>query len=229
MELDCHIMLYHIPKKDEQDRHIINKFWSDIIYKRKLRILGEHFCRNNKNKGKLIINNKKSEIKEFINIENINKEQIKIKMLLNNNLYNKSYMFKDCKTLLELKINNNLEYIEDNENFDIDNSELENNENIINCWEDEETNLNKSFEFYGDNGIDEYNNTYINNISTIKTYNEENNKDSLLEYLELFKLEDNYVNLKYIFYNCSSLSSLEDISKWNTNNVKIIIIMFINF
>ena len=182
--------------------------------------MGENFCRNNKNKGKLIINNKKSEIKEFINIENINKEQIKIKMLLNNNLYNKSYMFKDCKTLLELKINNNLEYIEDDENFDSNNFELENNENNINDGLDEETNLNKSFEFYGDNGIDEYNNTYINNISTIKKYNEENNKDSLLEYLELFKLEYNYVNLKYMFYNCSSLSSLPDISKWNTNNVE---------
>ena len=72
----------------------------------KLRILDEYFCRNNKNRGKLIINNKKSEIKDFINIENYNKEQIKIKMVLNNNLYNKSYMFKDCKSLLELTINN---------------------------------------------------------------------------------------------------------------------------
>ena len=61
-----------------------------------------------------------------------------------------------------------------------------------------------------------------------KTYNEENNKDFLLEYLELFKLEYNYVNLKYIFYNCSSLSSLPDISKWNTNNVKDMQCMFYN-
>ena len=73
-------------------------------------------------------------------------------------------------------------------------------------------------EFYGDNG-NEDNITFINNISTIKKYNEKNNKETLLEYLELFKLEYNYVNLKYIFYNCSSLSSLPDISKWNTNNV----------
>ena len=138
MELDCHTMLYNIPNKNEKNQHrfdikfIKDKFWSDIMFKRKLRILGEYFCRNNKNKGKLIINNKKSEIKEFINIENINKEQIKIKMLLNNNLYNKSYMFKDCETLLKLEINNDEEYIEDNENFDINNFELENNENNIN-------------------------------------------------------------------------------------------------
>ena len=70
-------------------------------------------------------------------------------------------MFKDCETLLQLKINNNEEYIEDNENFDENNYELENNENNINLWEDEQTNLNKSFELYGDNGIDEYNNTFI--------------------------------------------------------------------
>ena len=137
MELDCHTMIYNIPKKDEQNiheyylEHYKDEFLEDVIYKRKLRIIGENFCRNNKNKGKLIINNKKSEIKEFINIENINKEQIKIKMVLIKNLYNKSYMFKDCKTLLELKINNNLEYIEDNENFDINNFELENNEKNI--------------------------------------------------------------------------------------------------
>ena len=112
MEYDYHAMLYI---------NINNK------NKGKLRILGEYFCRNNKNKGKLIINNKKSELKEFINIETINKEQIKIKMLLNKNLYNKSYMFKDCKSLLELIINNNLEYMEDNENFDMNNYELANN------------------------------------------------------------------------------------------------------
>ena len=126
-------------------------------------------------------------------------------MVLIKNLNNKSYMFKDCKTLLEFKINNNLEYIEDNENFDVSNDELENKENNINCWEDEETNLNKTTEFYEDDGIDEYNNTSINNISTIKTYNEKNNKETLLTYLELFKLEYNYANLKYIFYNCSLL------------------------
>ena len=106
MELDCHTMIYNIPKKDELDRHeddievYKDKFWDDIKYKSELRIMGENFCRNNKNKGKLIMNNKKSEIKEFINIENINKEKIKIKMVINKNLYNKSYMFKDCKTLL---------------------------------------------------------------------------------------------------------------------------------
>ena len=130
MEYDYHTMLYKIPKKDEYKDSEEYEYEESNEYeyeenneyeyeesdeyeydededlsintknKVKIRILGENFCRNNKNKGKLIINNKKSELKEFINIENINKEQIKIKMVLNKNLYNKSHMFKDCKSLL---------------------------------------------------------------------------------------------------------------------------------
>ena len=87
-----------------------------MLYKKEknsgdLRILGEYFCRNNKNKGKIIINNKKYYLKEFIEIKNMKEKRIKIKMLINKNLYDKSYMFKDCESLLELTINDNLDYI----------------------------------------------------------------------------------------------------------------------
>ena len=30
---------------------------------------------------------------------------------------------------------------------------------------------------------------------------------------------NNVIDMSYMFYGCSSLSSLPDISKWNTNNV----------
>ena len=62
----------------------------------KLRILDKIFIKNNKNKGKLIINNKKSSLKDFIST---NENKIKISLLLNNNISNKSEMFKDCKYL----------------------------------------------------------------------------------------------------------------------------------
>ena len=65
-----------------------------------LKILGDHFIINNKNKAKLIINNRKSNLSEFIEIKNLYEEEIKLKMVLNKNIYNKSYMFKDCKSLL---------------------------------------------------------------------------------------------------------------------------------
>ena len=37
--------------------------------------------------------------------------------------------------------------------------------------------------------------------------------------MKLFESQYNYSNLKYLFYKCSSLSSLPDMSKWNINNV----------
>ena len=70
MEFNIQTMLYE--KKENSDY---------------IRILGEYFCRNNKNKGKLIINNKKYYLKEFIEIKNMKEERIKIKMIINNLLY----------------------------------------------------------------------------------------------------------------------------------------------
>ena len=49
MELDCHTMIYNIPKKDELDKHKNDRefrddeFWKDIWNKSKLRIMGENF------------------------------------------------------------------------------------------------------------------------------------------------------------------------------------------
>ena len=39
---------------------------------------------------------------------------------------------------------------------------------------------------------------------------------------------DNVIDMSSMFYNCSSLISLPDISKWNTNNVKDMTGMFYN-
>ena len=75
--------------------------------KDEIRILGGEFVRSNLNKGKLVINNKKYNLKEYINIKNVNKDNLKIKMVLNKNIYNKSYMFKDCEMLFELEISTN--------------------------------------------------------------------------------------------------------------------------
>jgi len=46
----------------------------------------------------------------------------------------------------------------------------------------------------------------------VKTYNKNKLKITL-------KGINNVTNMSYMFYECSSLSSLPDISKWNTNNV----------
>ena len=87
-----------------------------------LRILGQDFVKNNRNKGKIIINNKKFNLKDIILVNNI--KQKKMKMLLNKNIYNKSFMFKECESLESFFILSN---------FD----DLENLKNIENKYENE--------------------------------------------------------------------------------------------
>ena len=69
-----------------------------------LRILGNNFVKNNKNKGKLIVNNKKQKITEFINIILINDNRIKIKLLLSKNIPNKSCLCRDYTSLLKFSL-----------------------------------------------------------------------------------------------------------------------------
>ena len=221
MEFNIQTMLYE--KKENSDY---------------IRILGEYFCRNNKNKGKLIINNKKYYLKEFIEIKNMKEKRIKIKMLINKNLYDKSYMFNDCESLLELTINDNLEYIKNYENSEAIDFLFEKNEydNISEeggeiFYENQENNESNEFDmdYFGIEDNNTFYENYSNNISEIKRDTKENEEDSsLIDRMKLFESQYNYSNLKYLFYNCSSLSSLPDISKWNINNVTNISWMFAN-
>ena len=77
------------------------------------RVLGKEFIRNNKNKGKFIIKNKKYDLIEFIDATNIEEDEIKIKLVLKDNIYDKSCMFKDCESLIKFSINTDV-----NNNFE---------------------------------------------------------------------------------------------------------------
>ena len=81
------------------------------------RVLGEYFVKNNRNKGKLIINNKKFILNEVISLNII--KQNKVKVILIKKLYNKSCMFKDCESLKLISrvlIDNKIEEEENHEN-----------------------------------------------------------------------------------------------------------------
>ena len=51
----------------------------------------------------------------------------------------------------------------------------------------------------------------------------ERNENIIIRLIEIKKME----NLSYMFYRCSSLSSLPDISNWNTTNVNNMSDMFL--
>ena len=68
----------------------------------KLKIIGKEFLKNNKNKAKLIINNKKHNLNQFLKIKDFNDENIKVKMILSRDICNLSCIFKNCDLLLNL-------------------------------------------------------------------------------------------------------------------------------
>ena len=90
-----------------------------------LRVLGKTFVENNRNKGFLIINNKKISMKEVVQIK-----KNKIYMMINKNIYNRSCMFKNCGLL---------------ESFSkiLYNDEIENLINMENNTDSESCNLKK--------------------------------------------------------------------------------------
>ena len=78
-----------------------------LIYKKEnninnLRILGETFVKNNRNKGGLIIKNKKYYLKDILSVNKTNLDILKIKMILNRYTYNFNCLFKDCISLTSL-------------------------------------------------------------------------------------------------------------------------------
>ena len=172
-----------------------------------IRVLGEEFARNNKNKGIMIYKNKKYALKGLFQPFDIINNKLKIKMLLSKNCYNKSFMFSDCSSLLEIKFNNNI-YTNNDILFNAKNSlyvsipETIQNEKFLNI---NKNILNNSSEW--NTNISSMNNIFSNCI-LLTSLPDISNWDT-----------SHVMDMSKIFYNCRSLTSLPDISKWNTNNV----------
>ena len=84
----------------------INKI--NIIYnvdknEKKIRIFGENFIKNNENKYKIIIEGKEYNLIEEFNVKSINiKDNLEIKLKINGNITDMSYMFSGCSKLSSL-------------------------------------------------------------------------------------------------------------------------------
>ena len=190
MEMEKYLMTYEI----DRDQNV-------------LRVLGEEFVRNNKNKGIIIYKNKKYSLKGLFEPFDIKNNKLKIKMLLSKNSYNKSFMFSDCSLLLQFKFYNNI-YT----NNDI----LINDKNLL-YISIPETILNDKLININKNSVND--NTEWN--TKIHTINNIFSNCILLSSLPDISNWDtsNIIDMSKIFYNCRSLTSLPDISNWKTNNV----------
>ena len=143
-------------------RYKINKFDKEI------KIFGSNFINNNRNKCKIIYEEKEYEIKEKWNIDDkIKNEILEIKLKGINNITDMSCMFNGCPNLSSLP--------------------------DISKWNTNNV-TNMSYMFSG-----------CPNLSSLPDISKWNT--------------NNVTNMNYMFNNYSNLLSLPDISKWNTNNV----------
>jgi len=83
---DINIDEYEDEDEDEDEDEVRNE----------ISIFGSKFVENNKNKCKMIIDNKEYEITDKYNIEKYNNNKLNIKLKGINNITNMSYMFDGC-------------------------------------------------------------------------------------------------------------------------------------
>ena len=172
--------------------------------KEKLRIFGEKFVDNNKNKCRIIYKNKEYNLCEFIDdIDNDykSKDIISIKLKDYNNIKEMSHMFSDCSELSSLP----------------------------NIFKLNMTNIKDMNHMFG--GCIKL--LSLPDISKWNTSNVEDMSYIFFNCINLLSLPDiskwntsNVKDITLMFCNCCKLSSLPDISNWNTSNVSSMSNMF---
>ena len=225
MKVESYIMIYDLRNKHQNNAFAKsrNRAKEKMKDSNEIQILGKEFVENNGNKGKLIIKNKKIHLKEFYeNIDN-EKDIIKIKMNLDKNICNKSYMFKKCYLLSEFMI-------KDPSNFDTRYSDTI---EISNSKKNEKTESDYNYAnlkgmFFGCLNL-----KYLPANFKLIYKNILNMKDMFYNCFSLEYLLDisewnteNVIDMSGMFCGCQSLKTLPDISKWNTNRVNYMSKMF---
>ena len=201
----------------------------DMIYeikennKKKVRIFGEEFVNNNKEKCKIIYDNNEYDLKEFFeDIDNNynNQDLIRFELKGVNNITDMSYMFYECDSILLLPSISN---INTSKVFNMSYMFKECNSLIslpdISKWNTENVTDMRGM-FYGCNLLSSLPDISKWNISNVNYLNSMFYGCNLLSSLPDISKWDvsNVIYLDKIFYGCCSLLSLPDLSKWNISN-----------
>ena len=207
-----------------------------------IRLFGSVFVYKNKDKCKIIYNEKEYDLMEYFKFDNNynHNDSIKIQLRINNNITDISYMCYQCKELFSIS-----DLLIDNFNItDINKSFDGNNFNNSSEKADNSNEIDISEIFYNDNltlsSIQKNTNSSAYNEINELNYFKENIFTNVTDMCYMFygcssliSLTDkskwdtkNVINMSNMFYGCSSLISLPDISKWDTKNVTDMIGMF---
>ena len=190
-----------------------NTIFFELTYKingeNRVKILDENFIENNKDKGSILYKDCKLELQEYLRVNDNFHNEIKFILCLDKHINDISYMFYECFSLISI------------ENYIIKNQSYKINEEFDLMLNDSKVNNSKIHE-----SDDSSNNFYGHSkyyISEVLTQLNQNNKNVSQVYENSsmsFELSFyNVNNMSSMFYECKSLISLPDISKWNTSNV----------
>ena len=202
---------------------IINIKEISIIYKKyenenDIKIFGNKFVENNKNKCKFIYKEKEYELQEYFEIK---ENELEIKLNGIDKITDMSYMFHNCYSLESLPDISNL-----NTNNVTDMSHLfyfcESLKSLpyISKWiTNNVTNMSYMFSrCYSLESLPDISNWNTSNVTDMN--NMFSDCKSLKALPDISKWNINKVtNINHMFYDCQSLKSLPDISKWKTINV----------
>ena len=181
----------------------------------KIRIFGKNFVQNNKDKCFIIYKKKIYPLKEYFLKEDIDIEDTNLEILLIDvkNIFNKSFMFKDCNLLINFE--GDLAYYQDDNlpNFSSEQNEeqiesniLNNEEGNINEYIDNMREINPSNQYdeenlimrFLQNDLKKYNEFYESiNIEEINPDDKENDPSIIMGILNLF----NKISLFYEKYS----------------------------
>ena len=202
----------------------------NINIKDKIKLFGEDFVKNNKDKCYILIDIQKIELCDYYYLNNNqkNNNKLEIKLIETKSITNMSYMFYECTSLNSLP---------DISNWNTSNVTSMhsmfyqcisfNSFSDISKWDI--SNVTDMFCMF-------YDCTSLNSLPDISKWNTSNvtKMNSLFSFCTSLKsLPDiskwNTTNVTHIcgmFNHCTSLNSLPDISKWNTSNVTNMSYMF---
>ena len=94
---------YNLFEIEKKQKEIIFIYQNDNPKNNKIQIFGKKFVSNNKNKSKIIINEKEIELSEFYEIEpNLLNTKIIVRLIEKQNINDMSYMFYNCTSLIAI-------------------------------------------------------------------------------------------------------------------------------
>ena len=227
--IDIEIMYKPDIDKIKEKKSFLIKFYRKNEDKEKIRIFGEYFVKNNKDKCKVIYKEKENELKEFFEDISTNynhKDDIILKLRIKDIITDVSYMFYECDSLLLFPNKpNGLSFLVGSNVIEMRNM-FSGCKSLISLPDVSRWNTsnihNMTFMFRGCESLQS-----LPDISKWNTSNVTKMKsvfsccESLIYLPEISKWNtSNVKDMSYIFYGCNSLLSLPDISKWETSKVK---------